>query len=58
MTREVMALVAVRFGAHFGAAEGFAEITDFELALYYRDEAPASTAILAERLIAYCHLEP
>ena len=40
-----------------GIAEGFAEITDFELALYYRDEAPASTAILAERLAAYCHLE-
>lgn len=41
-----------------GTAEGFAEITDFELALYYRDDAPASTAILAERLAAYCHLEP
>lgn len=41
-----------------GTAEGFAEITDFELALYYRDDAPASTAILAERLSAYCHLEP
>ncbi|WP_377842285.1 LysR family transcriptional regulator [Bosea sp. UC22_33] len=40
-----------------GVAEGFAEITDFELALYYRDDAPVSTAILAERLIAYCHLE-
>lgn len=40
-----------------GVAEGFAEITDFELALYYRDDAPASTAILAERLAAYCHLE-
>ena len=40
-----------------GAAEGFDEITDFELALYYRDEAPASTTILAERLVAYCHLE-
>ncbi|WP_199088879.1 LysR substrate-binding domain-containing protein [Bosea sp. ASV33] len=39
-----------------GMAEGFAEITDFELALYYRDDAPASTAILAERLVAYCHL--
>lgn len=41
-----------------GPAEGFAEITDFELALFYRDDAPASTAILAERLAAYCHLEP
>ena len=41
-----------------GAAEGLAEITDVELALYYRDDAPASTAILAERLAAYCHLEP
>lgn len=40
-----------------GATEGFAEITDFELALYYRDDAPAPTMILAERLIAYCHLE-
>ncbi|WP_293795434.1 LysR substrate-binding domain-containing protein [uncultured Bosea sp.] len=40
-----------------GVAEGFAEITDFELALYYRDDAPASTAILAERLAVYCHLE-
>jgi len=40
-----------------GMAEGFAEITDFELALYYRDDAPASTAILAERLVAYCHLD-
>ncbi len=40
-----------------GTAEGFAEITDFELALYYRDDAPASTAILAERLVAYCHLD-
>ncbi|RYE30993.1 MAG: LysR family transcriptional regulator [Hyphomicrobiales bacterium] len=41
-----------------GPAEGLAEITDFELALYHRDDAPPSTAILAERLIAYCHLEP
>lgn len=41
-----------------GPVEGFAEITDVELALYYRDDAPASTAILAERLAAYCHLEP
>ena len=41
-----------------GTAEGFAEMTDFELALYYRDDAPASTATLAERLAAYCHLEP
>lgn len=41
-----------------GAAEGLAEITDVELALYFRDDAPASTAILAERLAAYCHLEP
>jgi len=40
-----------------GTAEGFAEITDFELALYYRDDAPASTVILAERLIAYCNLD-
>lgn len=40
-----------------GTAEGFAEITDFELALYHRDDAPASTVILAERLAAYCHLE-
>lgn len=39
-----------------GTAEGFAEITDFELALYYRDDAPASTAILAEQLVTYCHL--
>lgn len=40
-----------------GTAEGFSEITDFELALYHRDDTPAATAILAERLIAYCHLE-
>ena len=40
-----------------GAAEGLAEITDFELALYHRDDAPVSTAILAERLAAFCRLE-
>jgi DNA-binding transcriptional LysR family regulator len=40
-----------------GTAEGFTEITDFELALYYRDEAPALTATRAERLAVYCHLE-
>lgn len=40
-----------------GMAEGFSEIIDFELALYHRDDAPAATAILAERLAAYCHLE-
>lgn len=40
-----------------GAAEGFAEITDFELALYHRDDVPTATGILAERLVAYCQLE-
>ncbi|RXT46350.1 LysR family transcriptional regulator [Bosea sp. Tri-44] len=40
-----------------GAAEGLAEITDFELALYYRDDAPALTAALAEQLAAFCRLE-
>jgi DNA-binding transcriptional LysR family regulator len=40
-----------------GADEGLAEITDFELALYYRDDAPAGTATLAERLAAFCRLE-
>jgi DNA-binding transcriptional LysR family regulator len=40
-----------------GPAEGLAEITDFELALYYRDDAPVSTTILAERLTTFCRLE-
>lgn len=40
-----------------GAAEGLAEITDFELALYYRDDAPALTAALAEQLATFCRLE-
>lgn len=40
-----------------GAAEGLADISDFELALYYRDNAPASTLVLAERLAAFCRLD-
>lgn len=40
-----------------GAADGLAEITDFELALYYRDDAPALTAALAEQLAAFCRLD-
>lgn len=40
-----------------GAAEGLPEITDFELALYYRDDAPAAAIALAERLAGFCRLE-
>jgi DNA-binding transcriptional LysR family regulator len=40
-----------------GPAEGLDEITDFELALYYRDDAPAATVALAERLASFCRLD-
>lgn len=40
-----------------GAAQGLPEITDFELALYYRDTAPAAAIVLAERLAEFCQLE-
>lgn len=40
-----------------GEAEGLPAVTDFELALYYRDNAPATAIALAERLTAFCRLE-
>lgn len=40
-----------------GAAEGLPPIDSFELALYYRDGAPAATLALAQRLAAFCGLK-
>lgn len=40
-----------------GAAERLPEVTDFELALYYRDNASAAAVSLAERLARFCRLE-
>lgn len=40
-----------------GEAEGLPAVTDFELALYYRDNAPVAAIALAERLAAFCRLE-
>jgi DNA-binding transcriptional LysR family regulator len=40
-----------------GTAEGFPEVDAFELALYYRDTAPAAAVVLAERLAQFCRLE-
>ncbi|MGO4669119.1 LysR family transcriptional regulator [Bosea sp. 2RAB26] len=40
-----------------GTAEGLPPVNDFELALYYRDNAPAAAVMLAERLAEFCHLE-
>lgn len=40
-----------------GAAEGLPQVSGFELALYYRDNAPAAAAALAERLAEFCRLE-
>ncbi|MCK3779340.1 LysR family transcriptional regulator [Ensifer sesbaniae] len=39
-----------------GAAERLPPVDDFELALFYRDNASAATLALAERLIEYCGL--
>ena len=39
-----------------GTAEGLPVVEDFELALFYRDNAPAITLDLAERLITFCGL--
>jgi hypothetical protein len=39
-----------------GIAEGLPPIDSIELALYYRDGAPAATPALAERLKAFCGL--
>ncbi|WP_429810324.1 LysR family transcriptional regulator [Ensifer sp. B1-9] len=39
-----------------GAAERMPPVDDFELALFYRDNASAATLALAERLIEYCGL--
>ncbi len=39
-----------------GAAEGLQPMTHFELALYYRDDAPATTVALAERIRQFCGL--
>lgn len=39
-----------------GAAEGLPPIDSFELALYYRDGAPAATLALAQRLTVFCGL--
>jgi DNA-binding transcriptional LysR family regulator len=41
-----------------GVAEGLPEVTGFELALYYRDNAPAAATVLAGKLAAFCGLEP
>ncbi|WP_245443485.1 LysR family transcriptional regulator [Labrys okinawensis] len=40
-----------------GEAEGLQPVTDFELAVYYREGAADAVATLAERLIAFCGLE-
>ena len=40
-----------------GVAEGLPAVDDFELALFYRDHAPAITLDLAERLITFCGLK-
>ena len=40
-----------------GTAEGLPAVDDFELALFYRDSAPAITLDLAERLIRFCGLK-
>lgn len=40
-----------------GSAERLPPVEDFELALFYRDHAPAVAIDLAERLIAFCGLE-
>jgi len=40
-----------------GSAEGFPPIENFELALFYRDNASFLALDLAERLIAFCHLK-
>ncbi|HEV2511884.1 LysR family transcriptional regulator [Bosea sp. (in: a-proteobacteria)] len=41
-----------------GAAEGLPDVTGFELALYYRDNAPDAAIALAGQLSAFCGLEP
>jgi hypothetical protein len=41
-----------------GTAEGLPEVTGFELALYYRDNALAATTALAGELAAFCGLQP
>ncbi|QVV73833.1 LysR substrate-binding domain-containing protein, partial [Serratia marcescens] len=40
-----------------GEAEGLPPIDNFELALYYRDGAPAATLSLAQRLAVFCGLK-
>jgi hypothetical protein len=40
-----------------GGAEGLPPIDSFELALYYRDGAPAATLALAQRLTVFCGLK-
>jgi len=40
-----------------GEAEGLPPIDSFELALYYRDGAPAATLALAQRLAVFCGLK-
>ncbi|MEB6334634.1 LysR family transcriptional regulator [Serratia rhizosphaerae] len=39
-----------------GEAEGLPPVNDFELALYYRDSAPAAAGALAQRLTTFCRL--
>ena len=39
-----------------GAAERLPSVDDFELALFYRDDASPAALALAERLIEYCDL--
>jgi DNA-binding transcriptional LysR family regulator len=39
-----------------GAGEGLPPVDDFELALFFRDDASPATLTLAEHLIAYCGL--
>ncbi len=48
-----------RLPAHrvLGEAEGLPPIDSFELALYYRDGAPAATLALAQRLTVFCGLK-
>ncbi|MGJ4859012.1 LysR family transcriptional regulator [Labrys sp. La1] len=40
-----------------GEAEGLQPVTDFELALYFRDGAADAVMTLAERLVTFCGLE-
>lgn len=40
-----------------GESEGLPQVDDFELALYYRDNAPAAAVALSELLIDFCRLK-